>query len=254
MIQYMSELMEDAKDFLWQDARAAHAVLLCEIERGGTNWEDPSRIDRIRRAHAQKHVNGGRSWVKNDMLQKPWYCKQFQSGSCSHNSNSAKVKVMSGEGSPSVFRQCCCVFYSKQHKPAEVESLLVRPCAQAIKVYNAIARTTEARSYAEVVKGEHKGRKNALASSKTWVFGANNNNISNQGKVWPLQANARHNDVLSRDNEKECDTETVFSQIAKVADTSIDSGSMKVSTSLNTADWVDIDMVCDTRPHEYFQK
>ena len=53
-------------------------------------------------------------------------------------SNSDKVKVMSGEGSPSVFRQCRHVFYGKKHEPAEIESLLVRPCDQAIKVCNAI--------------------------------------------------------------------------------------------------------------------
>ena len=85
MIQYMGELMEDATDFSWQGAKAAHAILLCEFERGGTNWEDTARIDRIRRAHAQKHVDGSRSWVKSDKLQKPWYCKQFQNGSCSYN-------------------------------------------------------------------------------------------------------------------------------------------------------------------------
>ena len=85
IIQYMGKLMEDATYFSWHGAKAAHAVLLCEFETRGINWEDTARIDRIRRAHAQKHVNGGRFWVKTDKLQKPWFCKQFQGGSCSHN-------------------------------------------------------------------------------------------------------------------------------------------------------------------------
>ena len=85
MIQYMGELMEDATDFSWQGAKAAHAVLLCEFERGGSNWEDTARIDRIRRAHAQKHSSGTKSWVRSDKSQKPWYCKQFQTGSCTHS-------------------------------------------------------------------------------------------------------------------------------------------------------------------------
>ena len=34
MILYMADLMEDATDFLWQGAKAAHAVLLCDMERG----------------------------------------------------------------------------------------------------------------------------------------------------------------------------------------------------------------------------
>ena len=34
MLLYLSELMEDTTDFAWTDAKAAHAVVLCEIERG----------------------------------------------------------------------------------------------------------------------------------------------------------------------------------------------------------------------------
>ena len=68
MLWYMSDLMEDATDFSWVSAKAAHAVLLCEMERGTVCWSDTSRIDWIRRAHAQK--------------QKPWFCKLYQTGQC----------------------------------------------------------------------------------------------------------------------------------------------------------------------------
>ena len=34
MISYLSDLMEDATDFSWQVAKVAHAVSLCEMERG----------------------------------------------------------------------------------------------------------------------------------------------------------------------------------------------------------------------------
>ena len=53
MVSYLGDLMEDATDFSWQGAKAAHAVLLCEMERGSLQWEDLDRIDQIRRAHAQ---------------------------------------------------------------------------------------------------------------------------------------------------------------------------------------------------------
>ena len=56
MISYLGDLMEDATDLSWQGVKAAHAVLLCEMERGSLRWEDTERIDRVRRAHAQKHV------------------------------------------------------------------------------------------------------------------------------------------------------------------------------------------------------
>ena len=34
MLHYLGDLMEDATDFSWANAKAAHAVLLCEMERG----------------------------------------------------------------------------------------------------------------------------------------------------------------------------------------------------------------------------
>ena len=56
MVTYMIDLMEDATDFSWQGAKAAHTVMLCEMERGAITWADSDRIDRIQRAHAQKHI------------------------------------------------------------------------------------------------------------------------------------------------------------------------------------------------------
>ena len=37
MLEYMSELMEDAQDFGWASAKGAHAVLLCRMEEGKVN-------------------------------------------------------------------------------------------------------------------------------------------------------------------------------------------------------------------------
>ena len=47
MISYLSDLMEDATYCSWHGAKAAHAVVLCEMV---------NQIDCIHRAHAQKHV------------------------------------------------------------------------------------------------------------------------------------------------------------------------------------------------------
>ena len=55
MLHYLGDLMEDATDFSWSSAKSAHAVLLCEMERGSVDWFNTDRIDRIRRAHAQRH-------------------------------------------------------------------------------------------------------------------------------------------------------------------------------------------------------
>ena len=45
MVQYLSELMEDATDFSWASVKASHAVLLCKMERGSLDWEQTDRID-----------------------------------------------------------------------------------------------------------------------------------------------------------------------------------------------------------------
>ena len=56
MLDYLIAL-DDSNDFSWQAAKASHAVLLCRMEQGEvTGWSDTEKIDRIRRANAQRHV------------------------------------------------------------------------------------------------------------------------------------------------------------------------------------------------------
>ena len=49
MLIYLENLMEDTTDFSWTSGKSAHAVLLCEMERGVVDWFDADRTDRIRR-------------------------------------------------------------------------------------------------------------------------------------------------------------------------------------------------------------
>ena len=77
MISYMSDLMEDATDFSWQNAKAAHA------EHGTVSWEDTEQIDPIQCVHAQKHtVSNAKGWTKADNFKKPWFCRFYQNGTC----------------------------------------------------------------------------------------------------------------------------------------------------------------------------
>ena len=85
MLWYLHELMEDATDFTWSNAKAAHAVLLCEMEKGSVSWKDTNRIDRICRAHTQKHSGSRQNWGKShDTHRKPWFCKPYETGQCQH--------------------------------------------------------------------------------------------------------------------------------------------------------------------------
>ena len=69
MLYYLCDLMEDANDFSWASAK----------ERGTVDWSNTSRIDRIRRAHAQRNTNGSKqNWAQNqDPHHKPWYYKSL---------------------------------------------------------------------------------------------------------------------------------------------------------------------------------
>ena len=87
MLDYLIQLLEDANDFSWDAAKASHAVLLCRMEQGDVkNYMQVEKIDRIRRANAQKHVVGPSSNQSvRSQVQKPNKlspCLYFNKGSC----------------------------------------------------------------------------------------------------------------------------------------------------------------------------
>ena len=61
MLDYIGNIMEDASDFSWDSAKACHAVVLTNMEADRLNWTDTDKIDRIRRAHAQRHTSGAQT-------------------------------------------------------------------------------------------------------------------------------------------------------------------------------------------------
>ena len=88
MLEYLTEIMEDANDFGWQSAKAPHAVLLCRIEDGKVGWSETQKIDRIRRVHVQRGVtqnNGVQNSKSTKSDSKPTMaCRFCQWGLC-HN-------------------------------------------------------------------------------------------------------------------------------------------------------------------------
>ena len=51
----LASLRDITTDFGWVNAKASHGVMLCKMERGSLTWFDSEHIDRLRRAHAQRH-------------------------------------------------------------------------------------------------------------------------------------------------------------------------------------------------------
>ena len=95
MLNYLIDLMDDANDFSWGAAKASHAVLLCRMEQGEvTGYDQIDRIDRIRRANAQKHMTQDPLYPNNAQFGKKTTlkagktmpCQFFNQNSCSYTS------------------------------------------------------------------------------------------------------------------------------------------------------------------------
>ena len=56
MLDYRGDLMEDAFDFSWDSVKACHAIPLTNMEADRISWKETEILDRIHRAHAQRHV------------------------------------------------------------------------------------------------------------------------------------------------------------------------------------------------------
>ena len=82
MLDYLSEIMEDANDFSWQSTKASHAVLICRMEEGKVDWSDTVKIDRISRAHAQRAPPQNLISSSKKSESKTMPCRFYQRGTC----------------------------------------------------------------------------------------------------------------------------------------------------------------------------
>ena len=89
MLDYLIPLLDDSNDFSWSSAKACHAVLLYRMEQGEIkDYAQTDLIDRIRRAHAQRHVPSTQNFSKNvtkrNKNARTMICQFFNQGSCMH--------------------------------------------------------------------------------------------------------------------------------------------------------------------------
>ena len=54
MLQYFSELFEDANDFSWMGAKNCHAAVCCRMEEDKLDWLNTFGLDRCRNAYSQR--------------------------------------------------------------------------------------------------------------------------------------------------------------------------------------------------------
>ena len=94
MLDYVINLLDDAQDFSWSSAKASHAVLLCRMEQGEIGgWSEVEKIDRVRRAHAQRHgtpqaAQNVKTSDKNQKFPAKFTpCVYFNKDACSQSKN-----------------------------------------------------------------------------------------------------------------------------------------------------------------------
>ena len=104
MLDYLISLLDDANDFSRVVAKAGHTVLLCHMEHGEiASYQEIDKIDRVRRANAQRHVTVNQTNVQNlahkkflSKTTKSMPCQYYKQGSCVHSkSHDTKVPYTS---------------------------------------------------------------------------------------------------------------------------------------------------------------
>ena len=81
MIQYLTELIQDACDFSWEAAKGTHSVLLHKMADGVVDWSNITEIHKIRQRYAQ--TNSVQHVQDRQKISKTAPCIQFNKGQCS---------------------------------------------------------------------------------------------------------------------------------------------------------------------------
>ena len=112
MLDYVIDLLDDATDFSWASAKASHAVLLCRMEQGEIkSWSETEKIDRVRRAHAQRHGNAQNIAQKGQdksFTGKVTACVFYNKGSCTHKQTHETKGVL--------YKHVCMACWAKEGK------------------------------------------------------------------------------------------------------------------------------------------
>ena len=71
MIEYLTELIQNACDYSWESAKGAHSVLLLRMADGVMNWGQVKEIQKIRKCYAQ--TTATQSQEKHSKIKKQFH-------------------------------------------------------------------------------------------------------------------------------------------------------------------------------------
>ena len=113
MLDYVINLLDDATDFSWASAKASHGVILCRIEQGEiAGWDQTEKIDRVRTAHAQRHLVGQgatqKAQDKGSNGGRVFPCVYYNKGAC--------LQKQTHENKGVTYRRICSHCWNKEGK------------------------------------------------------------------------------------------------------------------------------------------
>ncbi len=88
LLDHLKDMMEDAVEYSWPNARAFHGIIMQMMEMNKLTWLDAERIERLRRRYAQRPVSGLAPTIAT-APRPTQYCAAFQNGSCQHPTDQA---------------------------------------------------------------------------------------------------------------------------------------------------------------------
>ena len=105
MLQYQSNLMQDALELSWPTAKHAHAALLTEVERGQVTWKDQIGIDRIRQRFTQRVL---KSENVNTTEEQTRVCKRYNEEVCTQAKDHRDGKTLYKHSCYTCFKAVKC--------------------------------------------------------------------------------------------------------------------------------------------------
>ena len=86
MVEYLTELLQDACDYSWESAKGAHSVLLHHMQDAVVNWSNLKEVNKIRKRYAQTSA-GHQGVVERSKITKVVPCFKYNKGSCLRNTD-----------------------------------------------------------------------------------------------------------------------------------------------------------------------
>ena len=133
MLDYLIALLDNSNDFSWQAVKASHAVLLCRMEQGViASWAETDKINRIRRANAQRHTSGPLPTNGDQKLKKQGqtYQKCAKSMPCIYFNDNSCTFTKHHETKGVFYRHICSYCFAQDGK---VSTHSTSDCKKSVK-------------------------------------------------------------------------------------------------------------------------